>query len=78
MTTDDVLQYFRHSASAVAAALGLKPSAVYAWGIYPPLSQQQKLEQITGGALKAEQPTFKRGLVSRQLNQPRGKYRQRA
>lgn len=53
MTTADLIEHFG-TGTAVAMFLGIKPSAVYQWGDYPPYSRQCEIELKTHGALKAE------------------------
>jgi hypothetical protein len=53
VTTQEAINYFR-SKSALAAALGIEPPSVYGWKEYPPALRQLQLEELTGGALRAE------------------------
>lgn len=58
--TSQALAHFGDSKQALADALGIKVPSVYEWGEYPPPLRQIQLEQITGGALKAEPDVFVR------------------
>ena len=60
MLTSQTLAHFGDSKQALADALGIKVPSVYEWGEYPPPLRQIQLEQITGGALKAEPDVFVR------------------
>jgi hypothetical protein len=58
MLTSDALAHFGGSKSALAKALDISVPSVYEWRKYPPPLRQLQLEQITGGALKAEPDVF--------------------
>lgn len=53
MTTQESIDHYG-SIRALAAALGITPQAVYAWGDTPPELAQYKLQVITDGALVAD------------------------
>ena len=53
MTKTEAINHFG-GVRPLANALGLWVSAVYSWPERPPLLRQYQLEEITGGALKAD------------------------
>lgn len=52
MTTADAVSHFGTTAK-LAAALRIKPQAVYQWGQEPPMGRQFEIQTITKGKLKA-------------------------
>jgi hypothetical protein len=58
MRTSEALEFFGNDKRALAVALGIQVPSVYDWGDFPPPLRQIQLEQVTGGALKAEPNVF--------------------
>jgi DNA-binding transcriptional regulator YdaS (Cro superfamily) len=55
MTTQDALDFFG-SRKALAQALDIWPHSISRWGDRPPELQQYRIERVTKGKLKADQP----------------------
>jgi hypothetical protein len=58
MRTSEALQFYGDDRRALAEALDIKVPSTYEWGEFPPPLRQIQLEQVTGGALKAEPNVF--------------------
>lgn len=56
MLTKEAINFFG-SVSALAAALKIKPQAIYQWGARVPKGRAFELELMTAGALKAGEQT---------------------
>ena len=57
MLTSDAISHFG-SKAALAKAIGISVPSVYEWREYPPPLRQLQIEQVSGGALKAEPDVF--------------------
>jgi transcriptional repressor of cell division inhibition gene dicB len=65
MTKNEALKHFDNSESALAKALGIRPSSIYDWGDEVPPLRQIQLQRITRGKLKAASDVFEK-LTQRQ------------
>ena len=58
MTTEDAIKWAGGTQVLLAERLDLKQPSIAAWGEYPPPLRQLQIEQVSGGALKAEPDVF--------------------
>jgi len=60
MLTKDALKFFGGSKTKLAAAVGVRPPAIYSWGEYVPEVRARALSDVSGGVLKYDKAIYDR------------------